>query len=720
MSDPLPPEVPSADSLDFSQAQRLIADLLDLASDPKDPTPGSIPGYTIEGLLGQGASGAVYRAFRHGSDRPVALKIIHHPPGLTPGSPRAQRAWRELSILSELRLACLPRILDYGAHIGGLYLASDLIVGVHVDRYCEHANLPLSARVSLLARLAECVQCLHERGVIHRDLKPSNILIDEAGQPFLIDFGLAAILVEGLDPIQTITADGTPLGTPAYMSPEQARGERVSVSPGDAHAGSADSATGSSRLTRGVTTRSDVYSLGAIGYRILTGDTPHDMNASLHEVVRRVAQDPPRDPRSLAPAVPRPLAAILRKACAPASDHRYASASELAEDLRRYLRGQTPTASIATAWQRAMYWAARHPQITTFAACLLIAAASFAVFLAIFRIRFSMPANIAVIDGSFAVLRSRQGFELGPRWGADRPNAVAQAKLITAPGGQLAAVRFGSDADPADARRLKIYDLERPDVALWQTDTSPEAYKPPAEVENPGSDVYNCGAFLIADVLSDPTSEPVDECICFCRSRNGPWSSIQIRELRSGAILRQFWHRGHLFGTIHWMPEARQLVFCAASNNKEWRELPGHAVPKTLHPFTIFGLDPATIPGGDGPSATVVANQLVASGERRSFLPEWHLCLLPSDDYDLFDFAKSRLTAPANADKFGYQVCLTLVMAENNALCIEFLIDQNGGVENGVPYVNALARYPHLKDRPPKLGPLPQPAIVPQEQRGGV
>src|SRR5204863_9833043 len=138
--------------------------------------------------------------------------------------------------------------------------------------------------VALLAKVADAVQTLHEHGVIHRDLKPANILIDRRGEPVLVDLGLAR--TEN-DLSVTLTGDG-PLGTIAFMSPEQARGEQTKIS-----------------------TRSDVYSLGATAYLLLTGQTPHNLAVPLHEAIRRITTESGRPPHRLDSSLPKPLAAIL-------------------------------------------------------------------------------------------------------------------------------------------------------------------------------------------------------------------------------------------------------------------------------------------------------------------------------------------------------------------------------------------------------------------------
>src|SRR5262249_56129207 len=162
--------------------------------------------------------------------------------------------------------------------------------------------------VELTAGVADALQYAHDHGVVHRDVKPSNIILSEDNRPRLMDFGLAKRDTGEI----TITVDGQVLGTPAYMSPEQARGEAHKVDG-----------------------RSDVYSLGVILYRLLAGELPFRGNTRM--LLHHVLHDEPRPPRSLNDCIPRDLETICLKAMAKEPSRRYPSAAEFATDLRRYL-----------------------------------------------------------------------------------------------------------------------------------------------------------------------------------------------------------------------------------------------------------------------------------------------------------------------------------------------------------------------------------------------
>ncbi len=321
--------------------------------DKTDESLPAIEGYTIDRRLGGGGGGEVYLAIRTGSARPLALKLLRQSLG---ESPESKRAWRELDVLEQLRLPAIPRLLDHGVHDGRMFLVTEFICGNSLVDHCETNSLDRRTRVELLAKVADAVQSLHEYGVIHRDIKPSNIIVEDRGasengsaparpRPMLIDLGIATLLTG--DVAETLTVEGTPVGSPAFMAPEQARGDKTAIS-----------------------TRSDVYSLGATAYVMLTGGTPHDMDATLHEAIRRVAQDEPRGPRELDATLPKPLAAILAKAAARRPDDRYYSAADFTADLRRWLRREPVEAGRQSVAQRMGRFVARHPVIAV-ATCSL-------------------------------------------------------------------------------------------------------------------------------------------------------------------------------------------------------------------------------------------------------------------------------------------------------------------------------------------------------------
>lgn len=602
-------------------------------------------GYIAERLLGSGGGGRVYRAFRDGSDRPLALKILDYrlgpgPNGLA-GSPAAQRAWRELQLLQDLHLPVLPRLIDYGSLPDGrLYIATEFIEGDTLDALTPPpsgrgagggtlgpSETPGFAGLSpasqetlalLLAKVCDAVQILHEHGILHRDLKPSNILIDTHGEPMLIDLGIATIMDPSSTPppqpgggrgsgasrgggtlsvpesaspaFPTLTETGSPIGTPAFMAPEQARGER-----------------------RRISTRSDVYSLGATAYKILTGSTPHDTNTTIHEAIRRVAFDEPRDPRTLEPTLSKPLAAVLSKACARAPERRYASAAGLAADLRRWANGEPVYAQPPTRWQRAARWAARHPITTTIAACAAIAMVSLGAMATALWWYNTVPLKVdRYVEAREYRLVTRSGVSL-KEWrdtsvAGEEERFVAQRVDVPARNGDGWFV-VSVDPDSMDAmvgpRQLAVwnpYSLEKP---LWHT--SPASVALPAFAEADESD-YCISIVRIADVFPDL---PGEEIIAVHQRAVAP-SVIRVYAAANGDVLFEAWHHGWVAGAF-WLKNPRLIVLSAMDNTHPWKH--GDAQYHSMYPYAVFALRP-TLHGGcgllNGPRADLQAKSILA------------------------------------------------------------------------------------------------------------
>ncbi|MCA9288361.1 MAG: serine/threonine protein kinase [Phycisphaerales bacterium] len=324
--------------------------------DPSSLVGRSIGRYRILGVLGEGGFGAVYRAEQHEPvRREVALKIIKR--GMDSRAVLA-RFEAERQALAMMDHPCVAKVFDGGtADDGRPYFVMELVRGEPVTTYCNTHRLPMDARVRLMARVCDAVQHAHGKGVIHRDLKPSNILVDTIeGQPApkVIDFGIAKALDRTAAGMSLETQQGQLIGTPDYMSPEQAAGEVDRVD-----------------------TRTDVYALGVVLYELLTGARPFDLTkAALFEMQRVICeQDPPRpstrfgqvsgqageaataarfgaSPRSLGNALRRDLDWVVLRCLEKQADRRYPAASDLASDLRRYLSGQPVEAGPPSATYR--------------------------------------------------------------------------------------------------------------------------------------------------------------------------------------------------------------------------------------------------------------------------------------------------------------------------------------------------------------------------------
>jgi len=288
-----------------------------------DPLPSRIGPYVIEALLGQGASSVVYRARHVELDRPVALKVLHAAAGAAPHL--VERLAREARAVAKLSHPNVVAVHDAGRADGVPFIAMALVEGQPLGVAIERGHLSLRQRVALLAKAAEAVEHAHRHGILHRDLKPGNIIVDKDAEPHVVDFGLAYVGEAGA----SLTQSGMTVGTPLYMSPEQIRGERETLG-----------------------RPSDVYSLGVILYELLTGRLPHG-GARVEEVYLRILTTDPAPPRRLNPQIPRDLEIVCLRAIDREPAVRYATAADLAADLRRWLAGEPVTARPPSTFRRA-------------------------------------------------------------------------------------------------------------------------------------------------------------------------------------------------------------------------------------------------------------------------------------------------------------------------------------------------------------------------------
>jgi serine/threonine protein kinase len=288
-----------------------------VAAKPPVSLPENLGRYRIVKPLGQGGMGAVYLAQDTELDRQVALKI----PRITAqdGSGVLDRFYREARAAATLRHPNICPVFDIGESDGVPYLTMAYIEGKSLAQFVRTKPLTQRQAATLVRKIALGLQEAHQRGVIHRDLKPANVMIDMRGEPIVMDFGLARRTGQNET---RLTRDGSAIGTPAYMPPEQI-----------------------STTTENMGPRCDIYSLGVMLYELLTGRLPFtgDAMAMLAQIL---TDDPPR-PTSLQPDIDPALEGICLKAMAKKPEDRYASMGELAADLLEYLRGKTPTPQAA-------------------------------------------------------------------------------------------------------------------------------------------------------------------------------------------------------------------------------------------------------------------------------------------------------------------------------------------------------------------------------------
>jgi serine/threonine-protein kinase len=303
-----------------------------------------VPGYRVEAIVGHGGMGVVYRARHLGLDRPVALKMLLAGAQARPAE--LKRFVQEAQAVAALRHPNIVQVHDVGEVDGRPYFTMELVEGGDLDELIRKVPQPARRAASLVATLAEAVHAAHQSGIIHRDLKPANVLLAADGTPKITDFGLARRLQgEG-----GLTLSGTPMGTPSYMAPEQARADRQAIGPA-----------------------TDVYALGAILYELLTGRPPFRADSAAATVQQLLADDPV-PPARLNNRVPRDLQTICLKCLSKEPRRRYATAQALAEDLRRFERGEPIKARPVSSLERGARWVRRRPALAAALACGLLLA----------------------------------------------------------------------------------------------------------------------------------------------------------------------------------------------------------------------------------------------------------------------------------------------------------------------------------------------------------
>lgn len=358
--------------------------------------PAAIGSYRIVRVLGEGGMGIVYEAEQEQPRRSVALKVIK------PGFATPERLWRfehESKALGRLQHPGIAQIYEASTADTGFgqqpYFAMELIRGQSLLSYADGHHLNTRQRLALATKICDAADHAHQRGLIHRDLKPGNILVDETGQPKILDFGVARVTES--DAQATLQTDlGQILGTLDYMSPEQ-----VLADP------------------QGVDTRSDVYSLGVVLYELLSGRLPYDLSRrQLHEAARTIQEEDPASLSSISRNYRGDIETIVGKALEKDKGRRYASAADMAADIQRYLSDEPITARPPSSAYQLQKFTRRHRALVAGIAAVFVVLAGGVIVSSALAIRANRAGQVATLERNRALAEKQR---------ADDESAAAKA-----------------------------------------------------------------------------------------------------------------------------------------------------------------------------------------------------------------------------------------------------------------------------------------------------
>ena len=330
---------------------------------PEQQLPRQFGEYQLLEEIARGGMGIVYQARQLSLNRLVAVKVLLSGP--LASATDLQRFRAEAEAVANLQHPNIVAVHEVGEHAGQPFFSMDYVEGTCLSELVREQPLPAPRAAGYVKTIAEAIQYAHDHGVLHRDLKPSNVLIDHAGQPRIIDFGLAKRLSSDpqLSAINDpLTRTGHVLGSPNFIPPEQAAGKRGAIG-----------------------RHSDIYSLGALLYHLLTARPPFAA-ATTHEIVHQVLNTEPVGPRSLNPSVPRDLETICLKCLEKDPRRRYRTAQELADELRRFLRGEPIQARPVSPLGRFWRWCRRNPKLASLTATVVVLGLTLAVVSSVFAI----------------------------------------------------------------------------------------------------------------------------------------------------------------------------------------------------------------------------------------------------------------------------------------------------------------------------------------------
>ena len=331
-----------------------------------------LPNYQLLQPIGMGAFGSVWKARDRRLQRVVAIKISHLP---FLDADESDRAYREARLTARLSHPNIVSIHEIGEHQNHRYIVTDFIDGVSLSMWAKDREITVRQAAKIVAAIADALDHSHDHGVVHRDIKPSNIMMDRNNEPIVVDFGLARLI----DSQPSMTIHHRPVGTPAYMPPEQASSTGV-----------------------GIEARSDLYSLGVTLFELLTGERP--FRGDTEKIVEQLLYSEPVGPKSLRGSIPTDLNTICLKCLQKKPADRYATARQLADDLRCFLEHRPISARPIGRIGKCYRWAIRNQKVASLSAISLILLVTLWVSMLIGYNR----VNSALNETHTAVVKARQ------------------------------------------------------------------------------------------------------------------------------------------------------------------------------------------------------------------------------------------------------------------------------------------------------------------------
>ncbi len=389
--------------------------------------PAAIGQYQIIRLLGEGGMGLVYEAEQHQPRRTVALKVIK---GGFAGAEKLRRFQQESQTLGSLQHPGIAQIYEAGTADSGFgpqpYFAMEFIGGASLLKYAEERRLGTRQCLELMIRICVAVHHAHGRGIIHRDLKPGNILVDETGQPKILDFGVACVTERQAQTARQ-TVPGELVGTLEYMSPEQ-----VSADPSE------------------VDIRSDIYALGVILFELLAGRLPYHIGRDLHEAVQSIREREPARLGSINRSCRGDIETIVAKAMEKDKTRRYASAAELGDDIQRYLIDEPIVARPPDRLYQLRKFALRHKAVVAGTAAVFAVLSVGLVFSAREALRAQRAERAALLDRDRAAMAERLAT-------IAKEHAVTAERTATAERNRAVSEERRADTESAAARAINEF-----------------------------------------------------------------------------------------------------------------------------------------------------------------------------------------------------------------------------------------------------------------------